>query len=206
MAVAKSPFYVVKDFLSPKYTEIIVDNLGFYEPDIDTEGKPLLMQRGDDKSEEFIYDNFMAILPNIEEYYGFEKRGVEHISFEFRTAGVKPEAICDNSKWVNKKWVRTKDRDFSAILFLSDYQPEVPFDSDYEVFGGKLEFLQHGFGFNPERGTLIVYPSTPHFINAFAEILYGDLFVAKFHIAGSVPYQYFPDDFPGDYTSWFSDI
>jgi len=206
MAVAKSPFYVVQNFISPKQAEIIVDDLSYYEPDVDTEGNPILMKRHHEKSEEFIFDKFMTLIPTLEQYYGFKKRGTEHISFEYRAAGVTPEPVCDNSKWINKKWTRTKDRDFSAVLFLSDFQPNVPFDSDYEVFGGKLEFLQHKFGFNPERGTLVVYPSTPHFINAFAEILAGDLFIAKFHVATQMPFIYQPDQFPGNYLSWFSDI
>jgi hypothetical protein len=108
-----------------------------------------------------VYGKFQPLIADLEKYYDFEHRGTELVTFEFLAEGVKPEAISDNSKWVNKKWVRTKDRDFSAVLFLSDYQDDLPFDSDYEVYGGKLEFLQHKFGFNPERGTLIVIQVVP---------------------------------------------
>ena len=164
------------------------------------------MMRGHEESEKLIYDKFLAMLPTLEQYYGFEHRGTEHVSFEFLSAGVEPEAVCDNAKWVNKAWVKTKDRDFSAVLFMSDYQETLPFDNDYEVYGGKLEFLQHNFGFNPERGTLIVYPSSPHFINAFANILVGELYVARFFIAGQEPYLYQPAEFPGNYLSWFGNL
>ena len=206
MATPRTPFVVVQNFISPKQCEIIVDDLGYYEPDKNTEGKPIKMMRSHENSEQTVYNKFKLLIPALEEYYGFSHRGTEHITFEYLSQGVEPEAVCDNAKWVNKKWVKTKDRDFSACLFLSDYQDKVPFDSDYEVFGGKLEFLQHKFGFNPERGTLIVYPSGPHFINAFADILYGDLFVAKFYIAAQEPFIYQPTNFPGNYLSWFSDI
>ena len=91
-------------------------------------------------------------------------------------------------------------------MFLSDYSENYPFDSDYEVYGGKLEFPQHDFGFNPERGTLIMYPSGPHFINAFSEVLAGDLFAARFHFGTHMPFLYNPEEFPGDYTNWFSDL
>ena len=206
MATPKSPFYVVQNFLTPKQCEIIVDNLGYYSPDLDHEGTPIKMMRNHEESEKIVYDKFKTLIPTLEKYYNFEHRGTELMTFEFITEGVVPEAVCDNSKWINKKWVKTKDRDFSAIVFLSDYQENLPFDSDYEVYGGKLEFLQHKFGFNPERGTLIVYPSGPHFINAISEVIAGDLFLARFYLAGQMPFLYQPDSFPGNYLSWFGNI
>lgn len=206
MTSPKSPFYVVQDFLTPKQCEIIVDNLGYYSPDVDKDGKAIKMMRNHEESEKIVYDKFKMLIPTLEEYYGFKHRGTEIMTFEFLAEGVTPEAICDNSKWIKKKWVRTKDRDFSVVLFLSDYQDQLPFDSDYEVYGGKLEFLQHKFGFNPERGTLIVYPSGPHFINATADIIAGDLFQAKFHLAGQSPYLYQPSEFAGNYLTWFKGL
>ena len=206
MAISKSPFYVIRDFLSPKQCEIIVDDLGYYSPDFDKEGNPIKMMRHHQESEKLIYEKFKPLIPTLEKYYNFEHRGTEFITFEFYPEGHIPEPHCENSKWINKKWVRTKDRDFSIILFLSDYQDNIPFDSDYEVYGGKLEFPQHKFGFNPERGTLIIFPSGPHFINAIAEINAGDLFLAKFHLAAKTPYLYQPSEFPGDYRTWFEDL
>jgi hypothetical protein len=206
MATPKSPFYVVQDFLTPKQCEMIVDALGYYESDVDKKGKPIKMMRHHSDAEKIVYGKFQTLIPTLEKYYDFVHRGTEIVTFEYHAEGVEPEAVSDNSKWVNKKWIRTKDRDFSAVLFLSDYQEDLPFDSDYEVYGGKLEFLQHKFGFNPERGTLIVYPSSPHFINAFSQVIAGDLFVARFYMAGTMPYLYQPVDFPGNYLSWFNDL
>jgi len=203
MPTPKSPFYVVPEFISNKYCEIIVDNLGFYSPDVDDADQPIKMTRHEPESETIIYDKFKHLIPLLETYYGFQHRGTESISFEFHTEGVVPIPLCDNSKYINKKWVRTKDRDFSVVLLLSDYQEQVPFDNYHEVYGGKMEFLQHNFGFNPARGTLIVYPSGPHFINAISEIFVGDLFFAKFHLAAASPFLYQPNDFPGNYLSWF---
>lgn len=206
MASAKSPFYVVEDFLTPKQSEIIVDELGFFEPDVDTEGNPIKMIRCHEGSEELIYNMIQPLIPKLEQYYGFKHRATETVSFEFYSESVKPTPICENSSWVKGKWVKTKDRDITVAIFLSDYQENVPFDSEYEVYGGKLEFPQHNFGFNPQRGTLIAYPSGPHFINAVADIDYGDLFLVKFHLAAETPYLYDPSKFPGDYTNWFKDL
>lgn len=206
MAAPKSPFYIIPNFISPKQCEHIVDSLEYYAPDEDINGKPVKMSKTNPELETIIFNRFEMLIPELEKYYGYQHRGTENIGFEYHAQGVIPEAICDSSKWLKKKWVRTKDRDFSVVLFLSDYQDTPDFDSDYEVYGGKLEFLQHKFGFNPERGTLIVYPSSPHFINAIAEVQIGDLFLAKFHLAGKQPYLYQPADFPGDYRTWFKDL
>lgn len=206
MTVAKSPFYVVPDFLTPKNCEVIVDNLGLYNPDVDSEGNPIRMIRGHEGAEQHIYNKFQYFIPVLEKYYGFEHLGTEPTVFEVYPEGFVPSVQCENSSWVKKKWMRTKDRDFTAVLFLSDYQDKIPFDSDYEVYGGKLEFPQHQFGFNPQRGTLIVYPSDPHFINAIAEVAAGELYIAKFHIAATKPYLYNPAQFPGDYRTWFANL
>jgi hypothetical protein len=91
-------------------------------------------------------------------------------------------------------------------LFLTDYNDKPPFDEDYEVFGGKLEFPQHQFGFNPQRGTLIAFPSEPHFINMVSSILVGSLYLTKFHIATKSPLLYDPNKFPGNYNTWLREF
>lgn len=207
MATPKSPFYIIRDFLSPKWCEQIVDSLEFYTPDFDNDGNPIKMYRYNDDAELSIYNSLQPHIPSLVEYYGTEKyKGTETVQFEYFAEGIKPEPLCENSNYVRKKWVRTKDRDLSAILFLSDYNNHPPFDSDYECYGGKLEFPQHGFGFNPERGTLIVYPSGPHFINATAMVEAGELIQARLHIATNLPYMYNPAGFPGTYKNWFANI
>lgn len=203
MATPKSPFIVVENFLSPKVCEQIVDNLGFYTPDYTPEGDPLLMSRTDDRCEEIVYKQFTPLLTGIEKHYDYNHKGTERMQFEFRVDGVESDPHCENCKYINKKWTRVYNRDFTCVLFLSDYNDKPPFDSDFEVYGGKLEFPQHQFGFNPQRGTLIIFPSGPHFINANAEILAGELVQVRFHLAGKLPYLYQPENFPGDYRNWF---
>lgn len=206
MATAKSPFLVVQDFLSPKVCESIADNLGFYSPDINEEGKPIKMFRHDDHGQEIIFNRLQSYISTIESHYNVEYKGTEQMIFEYLAQGTVTEPICENSNYVSKKWARTKNRDLTAVLFFSDYNRHVPFDGDYEVYGGKLEFPQHGFGFNPVRGVLIVYPSGPHFINANAAIVAGDLYQVRIHMATHLPYLYNPHDFPGDYRSWFEGL
>jgi hypothetical protein len=184
--------------------EGVVDQLEFYRPDVDKDGSPIKMFKHHEGIEKNLFQRLKRIIPELEAYYEFQYKGTERMAFEWYPAGVKTDPRCDNSQYLNKKWVRTYERDFSVVLFLVDFQDTVPFESDYEVYGGKLSFPQHGFGFNPQRGTMIVYPSGPHFINAIEPILAGDLFQVKFHIAAKLPYLYNPAKFPGTYRDWFS--
>jgi len=203
MAAVKSPFLVVENFLSPKICENIVDQLEFYSPDVDADGDPIKMVKFKDGPERQIFERLQQQVPQIMAHYGLEYRGTENVVFEYLAQGTQPISLCENSDYLRTKWVRTKDRDLTGVIFLSDYSESPDFDSDYEVYGGKLEFPQHGFGFNPQRGTVVIYPSGPHFINANAEVIYGDLHQVRFHIAAASPFLYQPADFPGNFLKWF---
>lgn len=203
MATPKSPFWVLEDFLSPKICEHVVDKLGMYTPDFDAEDNPMFTSKSHDKCQDVVYENFTPWVPAIEQHYDFKHTGTERMQFEFLTPGVEPNPHCENSKYIEKKWAKVYNREFTCVVFLSDYQDQPPFDVEFEVYGGKLEFPQHHFGFNPQRGTMIVFPSGPHFINANAQIFAGELFQVRFHLAAAMPYIYQPKDFPGDYRTWF---
>jgi hypothetical protein len=206
MAVAKSPFVVLRDFISPKQCEQFCDLVNFFEPDYDAKGKPLKMFKHEEKVEQVIFDKLQDIIPVLEDYYDIKYKGTEHIMVEWFAEGASGNPTCENSYYLRKKWVRSLPRDLTGILFFSDYQDSPAFDSEYEVYGGKLEFPQHNFGFNPERGTLVIYPSVPHFINATAEVKAGELYQARIHICAQQPFLYDPSKFPGDYRTWFANL
>lgn len=199
----KSPFFVVEEFLSPLMCEMIVDECSFYVPDTDKDGFNVKTIKTNHNAESIIYERLSSIIPTIEEYYNFTYKGTEPIQFEWYPVGSNSNPISENSAFLRGKWSRVKARDFTCILFLSDYQDKLPFESDYEVYGGKLEFAQHKFGFNPTRGTLVIYPSDPHFINNTALVLAGDLYQARIQIAANQPWIYNLTEFPGNYTNWF---
>lgn len=207
MTQPKSPFLVFQNFLSPKLCEQIVDDLDLFTPDEDHQGNPLPVFKHHNQSEELLFDHYEPFVDQIMQYYQTEGyRGTEQMQFEFYAPGTQGEVHCEGSDFLNRKWVRTRDRDLSAIIFLSNYNDDPPFDTEYEVYGGKVEFPQHHFGFLPERGTMIVFPSTPHFVNAVAPIVEGELFLVRFHVATHMPYMYDPEKFPGDYRTWFAGL
>lgn len=207
--MTKSPFLIIQDFLSPKLCEQIVDGLNFIEPDCDKDEKPILTIKSNSRYEQIIFDYVQNELPNIEAHYNVTYRGMKPVEFKWYPEDCKAESgfTCENAFYnKDKKWAKNKDRDLTGIIFLSDFNDKPPFESEYEVYGGKLEFVQHRFGFNANRGTLIMYPSGPHFLNQVQDIIVGDLFLAKFHIATQLPFLYDPKQFPGDYKTWFETI
>lgn len=206
MAAVKSPFYVVEEFISPLMCEEIVDSCDFLVPNRDKNGKETKTQKTCDRAETIIYERLLGLLPELQAYYQILYKGTERVQFEWFPEGSKGEFVCGNSEFLRGKWLRTKQRDLTGILFLSDFQDKTPFEGEFECYGGKLEFVQHKFGFNPQRGTLVVFPSDPHFINVTTDVLAGDLFQARVEIAAKTPYLYNPELFPGNYLSWFAPL
>jgi len=206
MTTSKSPFYIVQDFISPLMCEDMIDLCDFTVPDQDKDLKYVKTEKTCEAAEQIIYERFLAISPAVQKYYGIEYKGMERSHFEWFTEGTKGELRSENSKYMHGKWLRVFPADITGILFLSDYQDKVPFEDDYEVYGGKLEFPQHKFGFNPQRGTLILFPSDPHFINWTAPIQVGDLYQARFNIVAKQPLLYDIKQFPGNYNTWFKDL
>jgi hypothetical protein len=206
MTEVKSPFLVVQNFISPLMCEHIVDSADYTVPDVNTKGFPVRTIKRNEKAEQLLFEKFEQIIPQIEEYYNIEYRGTEPMFVEWYPEESEGEPQCESSSFLRKKWVKTKDRDFSCVLFLSDYQNTVPFDAEFEVFGGVLEFPQWGFGFNPQRGTLIVFPSGPHFVNVTTKINVGELFQVRMHMAAQQTYLFDAKNFPGDYRFWFKDV
>jgi hypothetical protein len=183
--------------------EDLLDICNFTVPDKNTKEDEVKTVKTSERAEAIVYERLLGLLPALQSYYNFQYKGTETVQFEWYPQGSEGEFQCENSNFLRGKWLRTKQRDFTAILFLSEYQDDPQFESEFEVYGAKLEFVQHQFSFNPQRGTLVVFPSDPHFINITSKAYVGDAFQARIQIAAKTPYLYNPQDFPGNYTTWF---
>jgi hypothetical protein len=203
---SKSPFYIIEEFISPLMCEDLIDLCNFNVPDTDKDLNEIKTVRTCETAEQLLFERLQLALTELQAYYQFLYRGTERIAFEWFPEGSSGKFQSENSEHLKGKWVRTRARDLTAVLFMSDYQEKTPFEADYEVYGGKLEFVQHKFGFNPQRGTLVVFPSDPHFINITSPILAGDLYQARIQIAAQAPFIYQPQAFPGNYTTWFKPL
>ena len=199
----KSPFFVSEEFLSPLLCEDILDLVDFTVPNTDKDGNNVITLKSSQQAEMIIFERLQHLMPTIEQHYDVLYKGTEPMKFEWIPPGAESTMGAENSAYVRGKWLRVKPADLTAIIFLSDYQNKAEFESEYEVYGGKLEFPQHQFGFNPVRGTLIVFPSDPHFINQSVQVHMGDLYQVRIQIVCKNPLYYQPNKFPGNYTTWF---
>ena len=209
--VSKSPFFVIKELISPLQAEDVVTRLKHTIPNTDQKGDPAVTYKGNALSESRIIPIFYQVLPTIEGYYNFNTKTLTPFTFEWYPTGYSGQkAKCEGSKLINKRgktssWHKISDYDFTVVVFLNDYSDSNMFDERFEVRGGKLEFPTHEFGFNPERGTAIVYPCCPNFINAVSPVQIGDLNIIRFHIIADEDYVYDMNNFPGNYKTWFSE-
>jgi len=205
--MAKSPFLVYQSLLTPEVCDRIAD-LVRVEPLLDPQDKLMSQERHHPEAETEIFENFKPLLPEIETYYEVEYRGTEHLVFQqFPVNGqiVEPPH-CENAVYKRKKWVKIKDRDLTGILWLKDYKDSPPFDEKRQVLGGKLEFPVYNFGFQAQKGTLVIYPGNERFISITTPILVGELQCVRFHIAVQGTWLYDHTKFPGDFKVWFSSV
>lgn len=200
----KSPFFIVENFISPLMCEDVVDALGLTVPNVDKDDHEILTLKTSEVAEQIVYERMLQLIPELEQYYNVMYKGMERVQFEWFPQESVGEVHCENSTFLRGKWLRTKQRDLSAILFLSDYQESTQFEEEFECYGGKLEFPQHKFGFTARRGTLVVFPSDPHFINITTMVTVGELYQARIQLAAQSPYIYQPQNFLGNYLSWFT--
>jgi hypothetical protein len=202
----KSPFIVVEEFISPLQCEdIIIGNNNTF-PNYDKMGKVQPLFFGNRLAEVRILPILTEeIIPKVEARFGVDVKGVTEFDMEWYSAGYEGtgQVRYENSVYNNGEWSRINDHDFTGVIFLNDYNDSAPFDEEYEVYGGQLEFPTHEFAFNPQRGTLVLFPGSPNFANHIASVNAGELTLIRFHLATHEPYVYNMREFPGDYRTWF---
>lgn len=199
----KSPFIIIDDFISPLLCEEIVNNVPYQIAKPTSQGTLPISSTHDETYQPIIFDKIQPLIPKLETYFNFKYKGMEKVNFEWVAQTSSIDAHSENSDLIEQRWVKTRERDFCCILFLSDFNEQAPFDSNFECYGGNLEFINHCFNIRPSRGSLIVFPSDPRFSNATAPVQIGDLYQIRVHIAASETFIYHPKQFPGDYTCWF---
>ena len=203
----KSPFFLVDEFISPLMCEDIIFRLNHIYPDVDLNDVPLKSIKYNALTEIRILPMLEELIPELENYFEFEYEGILPFKFEWFVEGFKVQPpSCESYTYTKTGWMRIKDIGFTGVIFLNDSNSNPPFDNDFEVYGGKLEFTNHQFGFNPKRGLLVVYPEAPNFINTTAPVKAGELNQIRFHIVPTIPYKYDMKHFPGNYKVWFKNL
>lgn len=203
--MSKIPFFIVKNFISPLACEQIINDLRVLKtkPNIGQNGMPKKMILMNKLNSLRLAQTFEHYVPDLENHFGFEYRGTHDIMFEWFPENYKTEAPKSEGYALTKKgWQRYREVDFVGVLWLNDYNEESPFDPSYETYGGKLEFTNFNFSFNPQRGTLIVFPTSPNFVNTVSSVQMGSSTQAKFIIRSETPYEYNINNFNSNPDSW----
>ena len=215
MSDIRSPFFVIQDFISPKKCEEIISKIEVKQPDVNKEGFPIKMERHHSIIEDALFGRLKEFIPEIEERYSAKYRGTEKMVFQYypETQGNAAENPgCENSKFIKRKWVKVKDVDLTGVLWLKDFNDKVPLDPRSEVYGGKLEFPGFNFSLVPQRGSLVIFPASPHFVTAISPVLVSQLYQIKINICISTEddglWFYTPSEYPYDekrgiLDSWF---
>lgn len=201
---SKSPFLLIEDFLTLQQCEDIVLSMNHTIPDRNRENYPIKTFKTNTLAEIRIISQLDDFLDKAEPHYGFKTQAISPFQFEWYAEGFQgdfPKA--DNGIYVNGKWLKSINVDFSIIIFLSTSKTTSITDTVMECFGGTLEFLNHNLTIKPKAGTMLMFPANSHFLNTFTEVGFGNLNCIRIHIASEVPYEYKPENFPGDYRTWF---
>lgn len=203
----KIPFFVVENFISPLSCEAILNDLRVnrIRPNIGQDGYPKKMVLSNVLNSMRLANAFEPYIESLENHFEFEYKGIHDISFEWFPEQCKasPPKSDGVVKTREGEWKRYREIDFTGLLWLNDLNEQSPFDPEFEVFGGKLEFPTFDISFNPSRGTLIVFPVASNFIYTVSNIKAGSLTQAKFVIRSEVPYTFDRTKFDCDIRSHF---
>lgn len=203
----KSPFLIIRKFISPLECENIITSIDIITPNYDEQNFPIKTMISVPVIQNRIWTRFEHYFDIIENYYGVGIESVSDVSLEWYPEGCSPENLrCENSVYSNNKWHMINDHDFTAIIFLKDYNSETDFDVDFECYGGELAIQNHGFSIKPERGTAIVFPANQYFIHKTESPTYGESFQLRTHLICSEKFNYNPSDYEGNYKKWFKDL
>lgn len=200
----KAPFLIISEFLSPLECESILGSVRLDFPNVDKNDEPIKTVVKAPVVQNRIWQRLELYFDIIESYYSVEIDSVGEVDIEWYPEGsVQEKTRCENSIYINSKWQIVNDNDFCVVVFLKDYNSAKDFDVDFECYGGKLNMVNHGFSFNPKRGTAIIFPGNQNFINATDAPKYGDALQLRTHITTVERYKYSPALFPGNFKTWF---
>jgi hypothetical protein len=205
---SKSPFLVFQHVVDADLCYKIAADLRV-QPSVDEDGVAQPVARQHKEHETTLFNVIKQYIPQIEKHFGIKYRGTERLVFQqfpVTNGQMAEQPHCENAVYKRKKWIRVNDRDLTGVIWLKDFNDAPPFDLKKHVYGGKLEFPVYNFGFQPQVGTMVVYPACERFISLTTSIQVGELQLVRFHICADGLWLYDPKNFPGDMRTWFNDV
>ncbi len=203
----KSPFLLIKNFMSPMECENLLASIDTTMPNYDSEDRPIKTNIRVPVFQNRIWQRLEHYFESIEGYYGVEIDSVTPVDVEWYPEGCVEEAPrCENSVFNGKKWSIFNDYDFTVVVFLKDYNDKPDFDEEFECYGGKLQIINHAFSIAPHRGMAVIFPSNQYFINKTESPKYGDAFQLRMHLVCTERFKYNRHDYEGNYSIWFKGL
>lgn len=197
----KQPFIIKNNFISPKVCEQIANDLLVITNIVDTEfdTQTTISNVTDHTLVEYILQLIKPLYTDINNFYGVQCKKVENINFSYLKNETEGTPLSSFNSVFSKEantWIRTEYNDFTISLFLSShYNPQEPFDEEYEHVGGKIQFPQHDISIMGERGGVLIHPSDPHFIRNISNVTYGTCMVVDILVSCEHLYIYDPITF-----------
>lgn len=200
----KSPFLIIKNFMSPMECETLLASVDTSIPNYDINDKSLKTIIKMPIFRSRTWQRLQNYFDDIEDYYNVEIDAIAPVDVEWYPENcIDSGQRCENSIYNGKKWTIYNDHDFTVVVFLKDYNNNSDFDEDFECYGGKLHMLNHDFSFTPIRGTAVIFPSNQYFINATESPKYGDAFQLRTHIVCTERFKYDRNRYQGSHGVWF---
>lgn len=183
---------------------MIIQGANLVFPDTGERGHPKRTVIGKKGIADKVIALFSEYEEDIEQYFDCEFMQFTAPAIHWQPQGCIEEAVkCDNSLLKGGRWSRSNAYDFTCIIFLKDYNDKPDFDPLFECYGGQISFPTHDVILKPQRGTLLVYPSGPNFINSIKPPVAGDNVFLRFNAICEKPYVYDIKKFPRPGNGWF---
>lgn len=202
----KKPFLIFEDFVNPLACEQIINDLRIHTtyPLIGQDGSPRKSIFHNNLNTTRIMRMFDGVVTELESNFDTTYLGTHQLMFEwYPTNYKKVEPVCDAYQYTKKEgWKKSNLLDFTGILWLNDFNDSEDFDPYFEVYGGNLNFPNFDINFKPQRGTLVIFPSTPNFVYNVGQISYGSLTQVHFQIRSTGDFQYNQDEYDLNPESW----
>jgi len=202
----KKPFLIFKDFVSPLACEQIITDLKIHNtyPIIGQDGSPRKSIFHNNLNTTRIMNRFDDVVSKMEENFDTSYLGTHQLMFEwYPTQYKKVETVCDAYHYKKSDgWKKANLLDFTAILWLNEFNDSSDFDPYYEVYGGNLNFPNFDINFKPSRGTLLLFPSTPNFVYNVGNISYGSLTQVHFQIRTATGFTFNKDEYDMNPKNW----
>jgi hypothetical protein len=199
----KSPFILVENVLSKEACNEIIASLNHSEPNYMHDKVALTIKFN--KLEELRLQSMIDdLLDHAESYYGFETKKLAPFIFEWYPENHEAKPMSSDSNiYFEGKWVKSREVDFTILLFLSTEKMDVIQDREIEHVGGGLQFPTHGFTLHPKAGDLLMFPSDRHFLNTFGSVKLGNLNLIRILVTAKETYKHDRQKFSGTFKDWF---